>query len=91
MLNKDMIVQRNSSIPTTDVDGELGMMSIEKGNYYTTNEIGKVIWDLISDEISVSAIVNQLMNSYDVDEATCYTEVKNYLESMIKNDLVIIK
>lgn len=80
----------NSSILTTEVDDELGMMSIEKGSYYTLNPVGKEVWKLLANAVSLEEIVGELMKDYSVSREECYNDISSLLEDFKKNGLVDI-
>lgn len=81
---------RKDDIPTTDIDGELGMMSIEKGKYFTLDEIGARIWKLLETPNTVNKVVEVLMQEYDIDYETCTSDVIELLEKLLQEDLVAI-
>lgn len=87
----DTILTRREDIPTTNIDGELGMMSIDKGKYFTLDEVGTRIWELLETPSSINQLVEVLMKEYDVDLETCQNDVKELIEKLVKEDLVDIQ
>jgi hypothetical protein len=83
----DRIVRRED-ISTTIIDGELGMMSEEKGKYYTLDFIGTRVWELIEKPITVDGLIILLMNEYEVDRATCEGDLLELLNKLIKEELI---
>lgn len=90
MIKNNTIISINPEILTTLVDDELGMMNIEKGFYYTLNSVGKHIWSLLEDHISVKDLVSKLLMTYEVNEKKCYEEVVELLEILSVNGLIKI-
>lgn len=90
MINRDTIFKVNNNIEVTDYDNEKVMMDLEKGKYYTLNEVGSTIWDSLS--LSKANLVNniiiKLLEEYDVDEFTCEKAVLDYLRDLEKNELI---
>ncbi|PKM66612.1 MAG: PqqD family protein [Firmicutes bacterium HGW-Firmicutes-2] len=83
----DRIIRRED-ISTTTIDGELGMMSEEKGKYYTLDFIGTRVWELIEQSLTVDQLVVILMKEYDVDRLTCEVDLIELLEKLLKEELI---
>ena len=90
MINRDTIFKVNNNIEVTDYDNEKVMMDLEKGKYYTLNEVGSTIWDNFSlnEDNLVNSIIVKLLEEYDVDEITCEKAVLDYLRDLEKNELI---
>ncbi len=88
--SNDTVVSIIKEIPTTVIDNELGMMSIEKGQYYSLDEIGKEIWNLMESPIEMKKIVETLLCDYDIDKDVCFNDVRELIEELYQNDLIKI-
>lgn len=86
VLNSEIVINKN--ILTTMIDDELGMMHVEKGYYYTLNPVGKRIWALIQEKITVDKLIKALLEIYNVSEKQCLEEVVDLLEILKINGLV---
>lgn len=73
---------------TSHIDDEVVMMSSEKGMYYNLNPIGSRIWELLDTPQSLESLCAQLMEEYDVDEATCKQETEEFIQSLLERGLV---
>jgi hypothetical protein len=85
----DEVVRRND-ILTTDLDGEIGMIHIETGKYYSLDLVSSSIWHLIEEPISVQQIVEKLMLEYEVDELTCSEQTLDFLTKLHDKELINI-
>ena len=72
----------------TDLAGEKVMVDFENGKYFMIKGVGNDIWDMLSNDITVAEIKNNLMQIYDVDEETCMASVQNFLSQMHQNGFV---
>lgn len=79
---------KNTIILTSHIDDEVVMMSSEKGMYYNLNPIGSRIWELLDIPQSLESLCAQLMEEYDVDEATCKQETVEFIQSLLERGLV---
>jgi hypothetical protein len=82
------IVSRSPSILTTELDGEIVMMSIEQGHYFGLDHIGSDIWKRIEPPCSFAALIDGLATDYEADRATIITDVQNLLDQMVERDIV---
>ena len=87
----ESIVTRNDSIPATELDGELMMMSVDSGEYYAINEIGSSVWGLIEEPKSVSELCSQLREQFEVDADECIADVLEFLAKATELGIIIAK
>lgn len=87
----DTIIERNGDIPTVDLDGEIGMMSVAKGRYFCLDPVGSHIWRLLDQPKSLNDIISSLLNEYDVDKRTCEKQVLDFVIELFDNGLILIK
>lgn len=85
----DSQIMRVGNVTFIEMDNELIMLNVQTSKYYGVQDVGKAIWDFIGDTpVSVRSIVAQLLQIYDVDEATCSQQVVNFLEQLRSQQLV---
>ncbi len=80
--------RRNEQIIDGELDDNQVMMHIEKGKYFGLNPVGKRIWELIKEPKSFPEITQNLMSEFDVTEAQCTSEVRDFLDKAVKCDIV---
>ena len=71
-----------------NIDGELILVHMEKGAYYTTDEIGAELWGLIDMRCSVSEMCDALRSRYDADPRVIEHAVSAFLGRLVEEDLV---
>ncbi len=82
------LISRNPSVLVAEVDGEIVMMSIEKGRYFGLDDIGSDIWKRIEQPCSFAALVDALAADYDAEHATIKADVTALLTRMAEQDVV---
>lgn len=87
----DTIILRRDDLPTADLDGEIGMMNIEKGKYYALDKVGSYIWNLLDKPQSVKDIIAILLEEYEVDTETCQEQVLEFVNKLNLAKLICIK
>ena len=83
-----MYVRNNETI-SGRLHDELVMMDIEKGKYFSLNQVATVIWDMLEQPLTLEEICNNLTSEYDVDPAQCKKEVETHLNEMQKLGLIV--
>lgn len=87
-ISLDSRIQRSSEPMQAQLDDELVMMSVERGSYYGLDPVGSKIWELLEEPMTVRELIDQLMEIYDVDAATCEKETLEFLASMQEEQLL---
>ncbi|MEG2017876.1 MAG: lasso peptide biosynthesis PqqD family chaperone [Clostridium sp.] len=90
-VSEDMVISRNPEIDATDLDGEVVMMNMEKGQYFMMNEVGSRIWELIEEPIKVDAVVNKLLQEFEVEKEECEKTVIEFINELTYADLIQVK
>lgn len=78
-----MLFSRSGDWISARVGDEIVMMSVEAGKYIGLNRVGARIWELMETPQSPDALTGQLVNEFEVDEATCRAEVDAFLQSLV--------
>lgn len=88
MINENTIIHLVKQLDVTDLSGEKVMIDFSTGKYFLLKGSANEIWDMLTKDISVSDIKNNLMDIYDVDEATCMSSVVDFLQQIAKNGFI---
>ena len=89
-IDLNSLVSRDPSPVTADMDGELVMMSIKRGNYYGLGDIGSKIWQKLECPQRVDDLCHDLMGEYEIDRNTCETDVIEFLGQLLDESLIKI-
>ncbi|MFH0757927.1 MAG: lasso peptide biosynthesis PqqD family chaperone [Bacteroidota bacterium] len=82
------ILKRSINHSFSEVDGEIIMLNIEKGSYFTLNKVGSEIWKMLDKPNVVSDIIDQLQINYEIEKSECENDTMPYLEELVENGLV---
>ena len=64
-------------------------MNPETGKYYTLAGSARHVWLALSEPVRGDSICRELMRRYNVDEATCRSDVVRFLAGMLTQRLVL--
>jgi len=88
VISVNTIIQRNSNILTSDLDGEKVMMSIKRGEYFGLGKVGSFIWDNIENPTSINELINNITQTYAIDKQTCFNEIKPFIADLLEKELI---
>lgn len=90
MININNVVSRRNDIDTTDLNGEIVMMDLEKGRYFSLNGVGSRIWEIIEEPIGINKIVDCLLEEYDVNRNECEENVLEFLNKLDDANIICV-
>ena len=73
-----------------NMDGEIVMLSLQRGEYFGLDKVGSRIWELIEQSIVVDNIKKVLLDEYEVDVLTCEKDLLEFLEDLESKGLIIV-
>lgn len=86
-----VIVTASDEQVSSRVADEEVILNLKNGSYYGLNPIGAHIWELIQDPMSVDALIDQLLDEYDVTREQCTQDVEDLLQDMHKEGLLEVQ
>ncbi|MEG0307049.1 MAG: lasso peptide biosynthesis PqqD family chaperone [Clostridium sp.] len=89
-INLEATIARNLEIDATDLDGEVVMMNMEKGEYFMMNEVGSRIWEIIEEPRTVTSVINILLSEFEVEEKDCKETVIEFLTNLKGAELISV-
>ncbi len=76
---------------STQLGSETVILGVERGQYFSLNEVGAKIWELIQEPQSVDAICASLLAQYEVSPEVLEADVLEILEAMHSQGLVQVQ
>lgn len=73
------------------VEGETVILNIDTSFYYTLDEVGSIIWDMLLDSKTEDEIAAKIAAEYDIDDAAAKKDIKVLLKNLEKEDLIEAK
>ena len=81
---------RNPDLLAVDMDGDLVMMSIERGNYYGVGGIGPHVWQLLETPRTTAELIDDICQEFEVDQTTALADVEHFLADLVEHGLVTV-
>ena len=90
-LNATDMMAINEDVVFTQIDEDIVMMDPESGEYHGLNMVGAELWNLLdSKPMAPNDMVSYLKETYTLDDATATTDVNDFLETMLKQDFLVV-
>ena len=72
-----------------NIDGELILVHMENGAYYTTDEVGAALWDLIETRYTLSEIQEGLASQFEAGPEEIEAATLSFIARLIEEDLIL--
>jgi len=80
----------NTSVVFNEMDGEIIMMSIDKGEFYGINSLGSRIWQMLETPKAVSEVCDALLPDFDVTREQCEKDILFFLNRLAEKEVIKI-
>ena len=71
------------------IDGEVVIVNLDNGNYYSLDNIGAAIWSLIESGAAVAEVVNAIRQRYDGDHVDVEDAVNQFVAKLQREALIV--
>jgi hypothetical protein len=88
-LDLDTALVRSATLLYSEVDGDVTMMSVDTGKYYSLTHVGARIWSLTEQPITGRALCDRLLKEYRVEPSRCGDEVLRVLRQMADEGVLV--
>lgn len=70
-------------------DDEAVLLDLRTQRYYGLDAVGARIWELLADDGRVDAVLERLLEEFEVDEAMLRADVERFLDELSREGLVL--
>ncbi len=82
-----VVVAKKEQI-STDLGGEAVILGLGSGQYYSLNDVGTRIWDMVQSPTTVLTLRDTIVGEYDVEADRCEQDVLEVLKDMASEGLI---
>ena len=91
MLSKQsVVVLRDQNVLSSSVEGQVVLLNLEKGSYYTLDAVGADIWQMLDKPVVVGKIIAKLLQDYDATPEQIENDVLELLTDLGREGLILI-
>ncbi len=88
MLAHDVYRVNSPQVIYENIDGELILVHMERGTYYTTDDVGAVLWGLIESRSTVSEMHEALRAQFEASPEEIEAAIASFIELLIAEDII---
>lgn len=89
-MTNDVYRVNGPRVISENIDGELILVNMEKGTYYSTDDVGAELWRLIESGCRVSDMFDALHSQYDAGPEQIAEAISTFLARLKEEDLISI-
>ncbi len=78
----------NKNIIARDIQGDMVLLNMITGDYFSLNSVGTDIYDCIVKEMDQSSILTFLLEKYNVDSEILTKDTINLIKELKENDII---
>ena len=87
-ISPDDVYKTTEEVTWRDVNGELVVLKLTSGEYFSFNAIGRLTWMSLSEGKSISDVVDAIAAEYDVTREQAESDVHTFVDGLLSNDLL---
>jgi len=71
-----------------EIDGELLIINVETGYYFSLDGVGSLIWSMLAEGVGESDMVARIMSEYQVEESTAREDLEELVDALVAEELI---
>src|SRR5688572_26551224 len=86
---KSRIIRRESIPQARLSDNNVVLLNAERGNYYSLDQTGLRIWELLAAETTVTELCEHLSKEYNITPADCLADTMSFCQKLRDENLIV--
>ena len=82
------VFKTTDEVTWRDVNGELVVLKLTSGEYFSFNAVGRLTWMNLSEGKSIADAIETIAAEYDVTHEQAELDVHTFVEGLLSNDLL---
>jgi hypothetical protein len=87
-VNADTIISKGQQHVETLADGEVVLMHVESGRFFTLSGTGRRFWELLDKPMAIDALADRLTEEFEVGKAECVNDLLALCERLEARNLI---
>ncbi len=79
---------RRPELHAVEMDGELVMMGLEQGEYYSLRDVAASLWQHLEEPRTLDELCDLIAGEYDVTASACREDVAAFLQDLTAKSMV---
>lgn len=81
------IIKKGEDTPWNIVDDEVVLLNLDSGHYYSLNESGRRIWELLDGKNTIPDIVTIICNEFEIGQKEAAEDINTLIDELLKEKL----
>lgn len=83
----ERIIKKGEDTPWNIVDDEVVLLNLDSGHYYSLNNSGRHIWELLDGKNKISDIIQAICTDFEVEPNEATKDVNILVDELLKEGL----
>jgi len=83
------VIKIGPDVLSREIEGETVLLNLKDGTYYSLDEVGTRVWQLIVEYPEISKVCDCLLAEYEVDGGTLRSDLAELINELTKAGIVI--
>jgi len=80
----------NKDVAFREVDGSILLVNLKSGSYYSFNATATFVFRLLSQNMGISEILEEMCRFYDVPEETARLDLEGCLGALVREGIITL-
>jgi hypothetical protein len=81
-------LRRAKAVASQTLDGEAVLLHLASGTYFTLNETGTLVWDLLDRERTPAELLDAMIDAFEVERETARQDLAQLLDALVERGLI---
>lgn len=92
VIDDKAVLEVSNDIIKGEMDGEIIMLSISKGAYYTLNATGTFIYRILAEgPLSLKAVLERIAAHFGISEECAKVDTLPFIDRMLEKEILLIE
>lgn len=88
-VNSEATFERSSNLIVAEMDGDLVMMDVEQGSYFSINPVGAHVWTQLETPQTIADLTEGVQQAFKAEDASeIRADVTRFLSDLASHNLV---
>lgn len=84
-----MMIKKNKNLCISEKNDEIVVLNMKSGNFFGLQDVSYDIWKAIEKYQDIELVIDEIVKNYNVDRKEAEIDVKDLIQEMKENGLVV--
>lgn len=88
MIDSKQVFSKKMKVPWRIIDNEAVIVDLQGNCVLQLNDVGRYIWELIDGAAHVAAIVDSIVDEYEIDRDAAHGDAVRFIGTLVEKGLI---